>query len=378
MKKTLIALAVTAMISATANATVIYEKEGTKIDLDGRMHFELRNDSEQRNDLRDIGSRVRVRAYQDVGAGFKVFGGAELRFSHGNGSASAIGGNLRTHRLFAGVSQKDVGTLTFGRQLNLGDHIPKANYTYDGGGNILFDGHKKAAAFMSVPFYGVRFAADYYFGNANKANNASSTNSGTADKPAKTNGDEGQGYGVGLFYDNTFGDFAVRFGSGYSEVTQSMDGKKAQEYKLKRGGVGFDVKYNNLVTLGFDWAFGKVSKSNLNSGNLGFQKVAGAISYNGKPLALNSINRYLLGIKVDVTQQNSIYGEYYLAKGKRADASEKPLKMRGWMLGVDHRFNKNFVVYLEGGKGKVKQGGKVLNKDGKANHRVALGARFLF
>ncbi|MFU2047375.1 porin [Avibacterium gallinarum] len=363
MKKTLIALAVTAMVSATANATVIYEKEGTKIDLDGRMHFELRNDSEQRNDLRDIGSRVRVRAYQDVGAGFKVFGGAELRFSHGNGSASAIGGNLRTHRLFAGVSQKDVGTLTFGRQLNLGDHIPKANYTYDGGGNIFFDGHKKAATFMSNKFAGFRFAADYYFGQANKANQ---TSSGT------TGWDEGQGYGVGFFYDNTFGDVAVRFGSGYSSVTQSEDGTEAKEFKLKRGGVGFDITYDKLITLGFDWAFGKVSKTGVESGNIGFQKVA------GYKATLHKNNRFLVGLKVMATPQNAVYGEYYFATGKKADPTADSLKMRGWMLGVDHRFNKNFVVYLEGGKGKVKQGGKVLNKDGKANHRVALGARFLF
>lgn len=371
MKKTLIALAVTAMVSATANATVIYEKEGTKIDLDGRMHFELRNDSEQRNDLRDIGSRVRVRAYQELGAGFSAYGGVELRFSNDNGDAGSIGSNLRTHRLYAGLIQKDVGTLTFGRQLHLGDHIPKANYTYEWGGNVLFDGHKKAAHFMSKKFEGFRFAADYYFGNANKNNNASSANSGVATTPKKTAWDEGQGYGVGLFYDNTFGEFGIRFGAGYTDVLQSSDGTKANEFKLKRSGIGLELKYS-IVRVGFDWAHGKVSKSDKESGNLVFQKIAG---YN-EPL--NRIDRFLLGVKVDITKQNAVYGQYYFAKGKKADASLEPLKMRGWMLGVDHRFNKNFVVYLEGGKGKVKQGGKVLNKDGKANHRVALGARFLF
>ncbi|MFZ7230348.1 porin [Avibacterium avium] len=361
MKKTLIALAITAMVSTAASATVIYEKDGTKIDLDGRMHFELRNDSEQRNDLRDIGSRVRVRAYHDLGEGFKVFGGAELRFSKGDGSADAIGGNLRTHRLFLGLSQKDVGTLTFGRQLHLGDHIPKANYTYDGGGNIFFDAHKKAAHFMSNKFEGFRFAADYYFGQANKSNDASSGTLGW---------DEGQGYGVGLFYDNTFGDFGVRFGSGYSVVTQSS-GSEQDQYKLKRGGVGLEVKYD-IVRVGFDWAFGKVSKQGVESGNIGFQKVA------GYKASLHKNDRFLVGVKVDVTDKNAVYGQYYFAKGKKADPSAEALKMRGWMLGVDHKFNKNLVAYVEGGKGKVTQGGKVLNKREKANHRVAVGVRMLF
>ncbi|POY44522.1 porin [Avibacterium gallinarum] len=362
MKKTLIALAVTAMISATANATVIYEKEGTKIDLDGRMHFELRNDANNRTDLRDVGSRVRVRAYQELGAGFSAYGGVELRFSNDNGDAGSIGSNLRTHRLYAGLIQKDIGILTFGSQLHLGDHIPKANYTYEWGSNILFDGHKKAAHFMSAKFAGVRFATDYYFGQANKANNKSS---GT------TAWNEGQGYGVGLFYDNTFGDFGVRFGAGYTTVTQSSDGTKANEFKLKRSGIGLELKYN-IVRVGFDWAHGKVSKSDKESGNLVFQKIAG---YNEQ---LNRIDRFLLGVKVDVTKQNAVYGQYYFAKGKKADASLEPLKMRGWMVGADHRFNKNFAVYVEGGQGRVKQAGKVLNKNQKTNHRVLVGARFLF
>ncbi|MFZ7136414.1 porin [Avibacterium avium] len=374
MKKTLIALAITAMVSTTASATVIFQKEGTKIDLDGRVHFELRNDANNRTDLRDVGSRVRVRAYQELGAGFSAYGGVELRFSNDNGDANAIGSNFRTHRLYAGLIQKDVGTLTFGSQLHLGDHIPKANYTYDWGSNILFDGHKKAAHFMSAKFAGVRFATDYYFGQANKANNKSS---GT------TAWNEGQGYGVGLFYDNTFGDFGVRFGAGYTTVTQSSDGTKANEFKLKRSGIGLELKYN-IVRVGFDWAHGKVSKSNQESGNLGFQKIAGGLDLgkdkDGKAikLSLNKIDRFLLGVKVDVTEQNAIYGQYYFAKGKKADASLAPLKMRGWMIGADHRFNKNFAVYVEGGQGRVKQAGKVLNKNEKTNHRVLVGARMLF
>ncbi|TCK01896.1 putative porin [Volucribacter psittacicida] len=361
MKKTLIALAVTALVSTTANSTVIYQQDGTKIDLDGRASFELRNDSNNRTDLRDVGSRVRFRAYQDLGYDFTALGAIELRFSNDNGAASSIGGNLRTHRLFAGFTNKNIGTLTFGRQLHLGDHIPKANYTYEWGGNILFDAHKKAAHFMSVPFGGVRVAADYYFGNSIKNNNASSGSSGW---------DEGQGYGVGLFYDGKWNDLAVRFGSGYSEVTQSADGTKTTQYDLKRGGVGFDLRYK-IVTVGFDWAFGKATKG-YDSSNLVFQKIAG---YN---TSLNKINRFLLGAKVNVTEKNAVYTQYYFAEGKKADSSIEKYKMRGWMIGADHRFNRHVAVYVEGGQGKVKQGGETMNVNGKTNHRVLIGTRILF
>lgn len=43
MKKTLIALVVTAMAAASANAVVVYKNEGTKVELDGRGAFEIVN-----------------------------------------------------------------------------------------------------------------------------------------------------------------------------------------------------------------------------------------------------------------------------------------------------------------------------------------------
>lgn len=356
MKKTLLALAVAAFAASSAQATVIYQKDGTKIDIDGRAHFELMNSKDNRTDLRDVGSRLRVRAYQEMGAGFSAYGGVELRFSKPGGEADSIGSDLRAHRLYAGFIHKDIGTLTFGRQLHLGDHIPKANYTYEWGGNSFFDAHPKAATFMSAKFAGVRFAADYYFGNSDKTNDTS----------AGKNGD--QGYGVGLFYDQKWDDLAVRFGSGFTEVIKTNKdtaGLKSNEFKLKRGGIGFDVKYK-IVTVGFDWAFAKAQKGH--ETNLGFQKI-GAYSAN-----FNKNNRYLVGLKVDVTPQNAIYGEYYFAKAEKADSTIEPVKMRGWMIGADHRFNKHVAVYAEGGKGKVKQSGVTL----KDNHRVLVGTRIMF
>ncbi|WP_439328087.1 porin [Lonepinella sp. BR2357] len=370
MKKTLIALAVAALVSSAANATVVYQKDGTKIDIDGRAHFELQNLKDQRTDLRDVGSRLRVRAYQELADDISAYGGVELRFSNNNGNADAIGANFRTHRLYGGFIHKKIGTLTFGSQLHLGDHIPKANYTYEWGGNVFFDGHKKAATFMSVPFGGVRVAADYYFGNSNKKDGTSSGKGSVKDANGNAVGtawNEGQGYGLGLFYDGKFGDdVAIRFGSGFTEVTQSNTGLKVDEYKLQRAGVGFDVTYK-AVHLGFDWAYGKATKGR-ESAHIGFQSIANA----GGPFHKN--NRFLVGLKYDVTAQNAVYGQYYFGTAKKADSAAANVKMNGWMIGADHKFNKFVAVYVEGGSGKVKQGGKELLK----NHKVLTGVRVLF
>lgn len=180
MKKTLIAFAVTAMAATSANAAVIYKNEGTKVDLDGRGALEIVNVKGKRTDLVDRGSRVRVRAYQELGGGFTALSAVELRFTT-NGT---VGDGVKAQRLFVGFSHEDVGSLTFGRQLTLGDHIPKANYSYELGGNVLHDSAPKAVHFMSNKFSGFRFATDYYFGEADKSKAAN-----------------GQGYGVGAFYD---------------------------------------------------------------------------------------------------------------------------------------------------------------------------------
>ncbi|KAA6208199.1 porin [Avibacterium paragallinarum] len=371
MKKTLIALAVITMFSSAANAAVIYEKEGTKIDIDGRMHFELRNDSGKRSDLQDAGSRVRVRAFQEIGNGFSTYGAVEFRFStKKDGSEQSIGSDLRAHRFFAGIKQKDIGELTFGKQLHLGDLVPKANYSYDLGANSFFGAHSKVAHFISVPFNGVRVSADYYFGNAD-----SSKSSAISGASGETKADEGKGYGFGVFYDGKFNGLNVRAGSAYTEVTHSSTGKKEDEFKLKRGGLGIDVKYS-IVTFGIDWAFAKAgNKGNqkAESSRIGFQKIGDSVS----GLTLNKNDRFLVGVKVDATKQNAVYGEYYFGKGKKANGDV--VKMTGWALGVDHRFTNNIAVYLEGGKGKVTdKNGKILNNGGKSNRLVGLGVRMLF
>ncbi|MBN6066431.1 porin [Aggregatibacter actinomycetemcomitans] len=345
MKKTLIAFAVAAMAATSANAAVIYQNDGTKVDLDGRGALEIVNVKGKRTDLVDRGSRVRVRAYQDIGGGFTALSAVEIRFT----SNGTVGDGVKTQRLFGGISHEDVGSLTFGRQLTLGDHIPKANYSYELGGNVLHDSAPKAAHFMSNKFAGFRFAADYYFGEADKTKAAG-----------------GQGYGVGAFYDGEWDDWAVRFGSGYIELKKAVSATGTEEYKQKIAGVGFDVRYK-IVSIGFDWAHGK--------------SVKGHRDYNFKHSTgdgrtgigrYEKIERFDLGFKVQATEKNAIYGAYLWGTGKNEGLAHS--KARGWVLGIDHKFNKHVAVYLEGGKARVKENGRKVAE----GTRVGLGTRITF
>lgn len=368
MKKTLIALVVTAMAAASANAVVVYKNEGTKVELDGRGAFEIVNmknknfdKNGKRTDLVDRGSRVRVRASQDIGNGFSALAAFEIRFTQ-NGT---VGDGINTKRLFGGFAHKDVGSLTFGRQLTLGDHIPKANYSYELGGNVLHDNAPKAVHFMSSKFAGFRVAADYYFGEADK-----------------TKAEAGKGFGVGAFYDGQWGDVGVRFGSGYIELTNKVAPtaaapKTQEEYKQKIIGVGFDVKYK-IVTVGFDWAHGKSTKGQKDyqfkhsMGKTLTAKVGDDTVVTGNIAKYEKIDRFDLGLKVDLTEQNALYGAYLWGTGKNEGQANG--KYRGWVMGVDHRFNKHVAVYLEGGKANVKENGTKVSDAA----RIGLGTRIMF
>lgn len=369
MKKTLLALVVAAVAASSANAAVIYQKDGTKVELGGLIGLEIRNEKDKRTDLVDAGgSRVRVRATQEIGGGFDALGYVELRFSNG----SDVGGTSRAHRLYAGFQHKDIGTLTFGRQLVLGDHIPKANYTKEMGSNVFLSAHDKAAHFMSAKFGGVRLAADYYFGTATKTTTNATTGAVTA-TPA-----ENQGFQLGAFYDRTAGDLTVRFGAGYGELAT-----KTANVKDKIAGIGFDVTYG-IVSFGIDWAY---AKSKAGFGTRGFQLV-NAYGDDGKAVGFDKVSRFEVGTKVKVTEQNSIYGQVLFGSAKGANYKEfdsantlqarndfdAKAKTFGWMLGVDHQINKNVLVYVEGGKASIKSEGETVAK----NHRISVGTRIVF
>ena len=152
----------------------------------------------------------------------------------------------------------------------------------------------------------------------------------------------------------------MRFGSGYIEVKKADNVVVTKDYKQKIAGVGFDVKYK-IVTVGFDWAHGTSMK--------------GHSDYNFKhsmKAKYEKIDRFDLGLKVDLTEQNALYGAFLWGTGKNEGRANG--KHRGWVMGVDHRFNKHVAVYLEGGKANVKENGTKVSDAA----RIGLGTRIMF
>lgn len=344
MQKTLIAFSIMATAAGAVNATTIYHKDGTKINLDGRLSLEIANFSNKRTDLIDRGSRLRLHAYQDIGSGFSALANVEFRFSNDN-----IGDNLHTKRLYAGIRHKQ-GTLTFGKQALLGDSIGYSNFTYELGKIAkLTTAADKSVSFLSGEFNGFRFGADYLFGSAAKhADN---------DRDKEKLSDKGNGFTLALFYRQKFDQLTVEAAGGYGE---KKDGKLASnEYTQKLAGTSVRFAYGPAA-IGFDWAHAKSP-----AGHADHRFRIGSAKF-------EKLNQFELGMKYHLTEQHKVYAEYLWGTGETKGKADGDFS--GWFLGADHKFNQYVVIYVEGGTFKTKQAGNTLEKE----KRIALGSRVYF
>ncbi|MFD0965692.1 porin [Seminibacterium arietis] len=338
MKKTLVALAVAAVAATSANATVVYNQDGTKIGVSGRVALVVSKTKETRTDLYDNGSRFRIDASQELGTGFSALGAAELRFGNKNNEFK----DIVLKRLYAGLKHDNVGTLTFGKQLTIGDDVTVADYTYNGfGANTVISSGDKVIRLQSPDLDGLTLEADYVFSGSNKK--------------GEPNAD---GFVVGAKYETSYDDFGVNLIAAYSQkriAEHKVD--KVESHKLKGLAVGAEVSHGP-VAVAFNWANEKGTPST----------EAGKLKR----------DLFEVGAKYQFTDVNSIYGQYYWGNGKltKADKTTKG-KLKGWFVGADHKFAKNVLVYLEGGKSKGEVGLADMSKDGKEKV-VHAGLRVLF
>ncbi len=180
MKKTLVALSVAAFAAASANAAVVYNQDGTKLDVNGSVRVALTKQTGHRLDLDNDGSRVIFNFSQDLGEGFSALGYVELR--PGKEDETGDWSGVYTKQLYAGLAQSDIGTLTFGKQKTAADDFKLADPTENGLSVLDFDGlnqnhylngvateGSKVVRFVSKDFAGFGFQTSYTFGESDKA-----------------------------------------------------------------------------------------------------------------------------------------------------------------------------------------------------------------
>ena len=317
MKKTLAALIVTAFAASAANAAVVYDNEGTKVELNGSLRLIMEKADKKEYDragkstkkansaLRNAGSRFGITVKHNLDNDFYALGRLEFRFD--DTTSRDKFGRLYAKRAYVGLGSKATGDITFGRQLTIADDlsqavdyeygfIPKSEYIPTAGTGVVRYDYKGIE--------GLQLSANYNFGQTNDEK-------GNPLKPGIKNA-----YAVGALY--TVGDLDARLAYGHTNF------ETGASYAHRLDGV--------LASLGYK--FGDFT-------------LTGDFGYGHEKLDDAKVNKFYVspGFAYQVVPASKVYGNYLY---ERAKGESDKVKTHGFLLGADYKLHKQVVVFLEG------------------------------
>ena len=353
MKKTLAALIVSAFAASAANAAVVYDNEGTKVELNGSLRlimekadkkeYKAANQSTKKtanSALRNAGSRFGITVKHNLDNDFYALGRVEFRFDNTE-SRDEFGG-VYVKRAYVGLGSKAIGELKFGRQVTIADDLVQANdyeYGFIPKGKYIRHVGNGVVRYDYKGIEGLQLSASYNFGQKNDEK-------GKELKPGIKNA-----YAVGALY--TVGDLDARFAYGHT----SFETPASYKHRLD----GF------LASLGYK--FGDFT-------------LTGDFGYGHEKLNDAKTNKFYVapGFAYQVTPASQVYGNYLYERVKGETTKDKT---HGFLLGADYKLHKQVVVFVEGKYKTAKKytenanGGYAYN--GKTNDRaIGVGMRVFF
>ena len=347
MKKTLAALIVSAFAASAANAAVVYDNEGTKVELNGSLRlimekadkkeYNAANQSTKKANsaLRNAGSRFGITVKHNLDNDFYALGRLEFRFD--DTTSRDKFGRLYAKRAYVGLGSKATGDITFGRQLTIADDLSQAvDYEY----GFIPKGEYIPTAGTGVVRYdykgieGLQLSANYNFGQTNDEK-------GNPLKPGIKNA-----YAVGALY--TVGDLDARLAYGHTNF------ETGASYAHRLDGV--------LASLGYK--FGDFT-------------LTGDFGYAHEKLDDAKVNKFYVspGFAYQVVPASKVYGNYLY---ERVKGESDKVKTHGFLLGADYKLHKQVVLFVEGKYVTTKE---YVNDsyDGKTKDRaIGVGMRVFF
>ena len=347
MKKTLAALIVSAVAASAANAAVVYDNEGTKVELGGSLRLIMEKADKKEYDranhstkkansaLRNAGSRFGVKVKHNLDNDFYALGNLELRFDDTT-SRDKFGGAY-AKRAYVGLGSKATGDITFGRQLTIADDLSQANdyeYGFIPKGDYIPTSGTGVVRYDYKGIEGLQLSANYNFGQKNDEK-------GKALDPAIKNA-----FALGALY--TAGDLDARFAYGHTNLETNAT------YKHRVDGF--------LASLGYKFGDFKLT------GDFGYAHVKDDDA---------KTNKFYVspGFAYQATPMSQVYGNYLYERVKGEADKEKT---HGFLLGADYKLHKQVVLFVEG---KYVTNKEYVNDsyDGKVKDRaIGVGMRVFF
>ena len=347
MKKTLAALIVSAFAASAANAAVVYDNEGTKVELNGSLRlimekadkkvYNAANQSTKKANsaLRNAGSRFGITVKHNLDNDFYALGRLEFRFD--DTTSRDKFGRLYAKRAYVGLGSKATGDITFGRQLTIADDLSQANdyeYGFIPKGKYIPTSGTGVVRYDYKGIEGLQLSANYNFGQTNN------------EKGKPLNPGIKNAYAVGALY--TAGDLDARLAYGHTNF------ETGASYAHRLDGV--------LASLGYK--FGDFT-------------LTGDFGYGHEKLDDAKVNKFYVspGFAYQVVPASKVYGNYLY---ERAKGESDKVKTHGFLLGADYKLHKQVVLFVEGKYVTTKE---YVNDtyDGKTKDRaIGVGMRVFF
>ena len=324
MKKTLAALIVSAVAASAANAAVVYDNEGTKVELNGSLRLIMEKADKKEYDragkstkktnsaLRNAGSRFGITVKHNLDNDFYALGRLEFRFDDTDSRDKF--GRLYAKRAYVGLGSKATGDITFGRQLTIADDlsqavdyeyglIPKEEYIPTAGTGVIRYDYKGIE--------GLQLSANYNFGQRHNEK-GQDLQKLSEPKPYIKNA-----FALGALY--TAGDLDARFAYGHTN--------------FETGASYSDRVDAILASLGYKF---------------GDFKLTGDFGYAHEKDGDYKLNKFYVspGFAYQVSPASKVYGNYLYERAK-GDEGDKA-KTHGFLLGADYQLHKQVVLFVEG------------------------------
>lgn len=375
MKKTLAALIVGAFAASAANAVVVYNNEGTKVELGGRLSIIAEQSSateddqkQQHGTLRNQGSRFHIKATHNLGDGFYAQGYLETRFvSDYTKQKSDHFADISTKYAYVTLGNNTFGEVKLGRAKTIADEITTAEDKEYGLLNnkkyIPTNGNTVGYTFNAID--GLVLGANYLLAQERDVQTVPGVGTKTGEV---TVGEINNGIQVGAKYDANNIIVGIAYGrtnyrdsnkqrssSSSRATTYTYQGKK-QEVNGALASLGY--RFSDLgLLVSLDSGYAKTKK----------YKAKHEKSYFVSP-----------GFQYELMEDTNLYGNFKYERNS-VDQGEKE-REQAVLFGIDHKLHKQVLTYIEGAYSRTRTAandGKTKEKTEKEKS-VGVGLRVYF
>ncbi|HHF0189229.1 TPA: porin [Haemophilus influenzae] len=371
MKKTLAALIVGAFAASAANAAVVYNNEGTNVELGGRLSIiaeqsnsTIKDQKQQHGALRNQSSRFHIKATHNFGDGFYAQGYLETRLvSAQSGTESDNFGHIITKYAYVTLGNKALGEVKLGRAKTIADGITSAEDKEYGVLNnskyIPTDGNTVGYTFKGID--GLVLGANYLLAQERHKYTAAAAGNPRAGTvagevyPQKIS----NGVQVGAKYDANNIIAGIAYGrTNYREDIVDPDLGKKQQVNGALSTLGY--RFSDLgLLVSLDSGYAKTKN----------YKDKHEKSYFVSP-----------GFQYELMEDTNVYGNF---KYERDSVDQgKKTREQAVLFGVDHKLHKQVLTYIEGAYARTRtttnetgKGSKVKTEKEKS---VGVGLRVYF